>query len=725
MAEVFGSIGSEHVELNNAATEATLKLLLQASLATTKGQKDAIAALAQKAGLDKTSVENTNSQISKLGTAAFKVGAAYGGLSVATDVLTQKFSGIVDVAGKLASGAGQASDIFSSISKVGGPIGLVASGMAKLAKFQEDQLKNYQQLTNSGISFGGSLTDLRLAASTAGMTMDSFSKILTKNAENLTKLGGTANDGALAFKKLSANLYSSETGKELRSLGYTSEQAAEGLINYMALSGGRSKAELADTDRQVKATGAYLLELDELAQITGKSREEQEKKLKKEMEEADFQLFLSTKSEAERVAITNSMTRATALYGQAGADIVKAQAMGVAVQGESGKRLTALSSGTADSIKNDLEIRKQYGNDTAKLNANEIQGRRSNVADMGRFAGAVGSYGGAFKGAEDSVRLSAKDKLLGDKGIADQYNAIATERAARETSQATAAAESQKAINLMGQSIMNNLLPVIAAILPIFNTFVQVVSAAVVWFTKIPGAMTGLTIAVGLLTTAFLVLKTQQALAYANELRRTGGRKLGTPGAPMIVQEVGGGLGGGGGGGSNGKLGKLGKLGKFGKIAGGLGSVLGGLALDYAGDKLKESGHEKLGAGADIGSAAATGAGLGMMLGPMGAGVGAVLGGAYGLYQNWDTLFGGKGNEIAKPAADAAKSAVPITASVDSGAVSSAVVAANPTESLLRQLELLNKQTADIVRFMRDTTENTRNTVSATKALNGNLYPTP
>jgi len=489
MADVFGNIGNEQVELNNAATEATLKLLLQSSLSANKQSIESINKIAVRAGVDENTVKQTNQRIGAFGQAAMATGAAWAGLSVATTDLQKAFRGTLDMTKELTSGSAQASGVLNIMSRMGGPLGAVFSGMSMLAGFQETQLKQYQTLTNAGVSFGGSLTELRLAASSAGLTMDQFTGILTRNSERLTSLGGTANEGAIAFKKLAANMYASETGAKLRAMGITAEQQNEAMITYMSLSGGRSKKELADTDGQIKATANYLIQLDELAQITGKSKEEQQKKLKAEMEAADFQLFLSTKSEAERKTITDSMTRATSLYGQAGADIVKAQAMGVAVQGEAGKRLTALSSGTADSIKNDLAIRQQYGNDTARLNANEIQGRKANANDMGKLAGAVGTFGGAFKGIEDSVKLAAKDRLASEQGIQEQYGTIADDRGKREESEAKTAVDTETAINKLGQSIMEKLIPVVAAILPVFNSFAQALAGAVTWLMKSPIAL--------------------------------------------------------------------------------------------------------------------------------------------------------------------------------------------------------------------------------------------
>ena len=66
-AEVTGFIGQEQVELNNAATESTLRLLLQSSVATTKAQKEAIAAIAASAGLNPAVVERAEESVAGLG----------------------------------------------------------------------------------------------------------------------------------------------------------------------------------------------------------------------------------------------------------------------------------------------------------------------------------------------------------------------------------------------------------------------------------------------------------------------------------------------------------------------------------------------------------------------------------------------------------------------------------------------------------------------------------
>jgi flagellum-specific peptidoglycan hydrolase FlgJ len=94
-------------------------------------------------------------------------------------------------------------------------------------------------------------------------------------------------------------------------------------------------------------------------------------------------------------------------------------------------------------------------------------------------------------------------------------------------------------------------------------------------------------------------------------------------------------------------------------LAGGVGGLLGGYALDYASQEAAAAGHSGLAGGLDVGSSALMGAGLGATVGSIipgvgtliGGGVGALAGGAYGLYQNRDRLFGGSGSG-ARSAAD-------------------------------------------------------------------------
>ncbi|NBO28668.1 MAG: hypothetical protein EBX47_06095 [Synechococcaceae bacterium WB8_1B_057] len=787
MAEVTGRIGQEEVLLNNAATEATLKLLLQATLSANRQSLTAVQNLARQSGLSAQAVQSANQALNVTAASGSKVGRVFESLGFVAGALSSTFKEAVDVSTKLANNQAQASDVFAAFAKIPGPLGVVAGLFEKLANFQQTQLNSYQQITNAGVNFSGSLTDLRLQASMTRLTMAEFSNLIKNNGEIFANMGGTANEGAKAFVRASKSLLDSDAGSQLRALGYSTEQVNQSMLNYIAMTGGRNRKEMQDTEALSKSTAAYLRELDELASITGKSREEEEKKVKQAMMEADFQLFLASKSKEEREAIEANVKRAAVLYGKGGEDIAKANAMGVAVQGEAGKRLTALSYNTAETIKKDLEIRKQGGDNEAALRQNEIDGRKSNAQDLGRFAGAVGSYSGVLKGNEDAVRRAAADRVMGEEAIEEQYSQAARERRERESSEARQAVETKEALEKLGQEILQAVLPAIKTLLPILNTTIQGFSAlltpvakAVQAITSIPGAMTALGIAVGGLAAVFLaakVLSVGRTIAGgvsgimrggagiargAAEGFRTGGVRgaiagglsggagsalagltagpLGsTPENPMYVAIVKGGPGGGVLDQLTDAIGSKGKGGGISDLAGKIGETLGGSPSSILGKITGQMGNM----GKVLGTAGSV---LGKVALPLAAGLS-----AYNAYQGFSAdknaglgekflnagssalsgltfgLLGSSAEEIAarskKP--DLGKEADKSRKEIEEKSLQGQTSTQDkkPTETLTTELNALNKTMNELLKYTKEMTDNTKRTMESIKQLNPSLFP--
>lgn len=197
---VTGSFGGQNVFLENAATEATLQLLLKATLATTVEQKKAISELVQKAGMDPAKVEEANKGLSNVGQYSAIAGGALGGLSSASDSLRKGFSAIIGVAEQFTNNQGNASAMFGQLAGMGGVVGLVASGFQKVAAFQEQNLKLYQDMTKSGVTFSGSLIDARKASSEMYLSMDELQNLIKNNSAQISTLGGTTEQGMQSFR---------------------------------------------------------------------------------------------------------------------------------------------------------------------------------------------------------------------------------------------------------------------------------------------------------------------------------------------------------------------------------------------------------------------------------------------------------------------------------------------------------------------------------------------
>jgi len=750
MAEVFGRIGNEEVELNNAATEATLRALLQSSLSANKQTIESISKIATKAGLDPETVQKTNVNISRLGAASFTLGAAYGGLTNATESLRRGFSGVDDVLTELTSGSAEASRVLSIMGKIGGPLGLVLDGMARLAAFQENTLSAYQSMTNAGVNFGGSLTQLRLAASQSYLTLNEFTALMRANGPAFAMMGDNANQGAVAFSKVTKTLISSELGDNLRALGYTFNDLNQGALNYITATGGRTRAELtsaAGMAALTAGTAAYLEQVDRLTQITGKSREEQEAELKRLSMQAAWENYIAklrlTDPKAADRALAG-LAEASARGGKRMAENFQAMSMGLPPITEANARYAGiLQQGHAalgDLVQTTKDGSKSL-NDVAKAGAGLSYGLVQDRQRIGDTATAISMQDKENAEAVNTA-LKAETKAINQnvKTLDDhrkQVVEVTDAQRKQKASEADAAAQTQKAVNELGQEIMQKLMPVVASLMSGFNKMLTGVISMVEWILKTPTVFNALIGITGLVTAGFIALKVAQAKYAAEELLRTKGRTLGTPGAPMhvLVTNPRGGPAGGvevpetGGPEEKDKGKKGGKAGKIGKALKGFGiGTVVGIGADMAADSLGR--ETAAGASADVVSSAAGMAGTGAMIGSLfggvgavpGAAIGGVLGTGYGLYQNWGKLFGeSKTTQVPKlekpPEESVAASNKRATEPVSTPAVDTAMI-----ETLHTELQTLNKQSAEMLKYMKETTDYSRRTLDATSALSGNLF---
>ena len=211
--------------------------------------------------------------------------------------------------------------------------------------------------------------------------------------------------------------------------------------------------------------------------------------------------------------------------------------------------------------------------------------------------------------------------------------------------------------------------------------------------------------------------------------------------AKNAADALSGGGGGGGGGGKGGGLkGAMGSASKFAKLGGAAGAVIGGASLYNSfgdiNDKVKsgkmteeEASKEKAGAVGEVGggmaggiAGAAAGAAIGSVVPVIGTLIGGLIGGALGSYG---------GSSLGKSAADALtgqkKAAdglmVNTPTSILAGEAGPEIVA--PTrhfENLQNELQTLNKQTAEMLRYLKETAEYTRNSNDSIKNLGGDLF---
>lgn len=755
MADVTGTIGNEQVELNNAATEATLKLLLQSSLSANKQTIDQIRGLAQKNGID---VKEANEQIDQVGQQAAKGAGTFKTLWVHTNLASEQLrqwgSQLAPMIGDLINGQGKISTAFQTasgaVSNFSPLMGMVLSGIGKIAKMQEENLSAYRDISKSGVNFAGDLNTMRLNASQLGMTLGEQTAFIKANSETLAKMGGTAEQGMQAFSTAARDLRNSDAGKELRALGLTSKDVNEGLANYIAATGGRTREEMADRAGLAKGAKEYLTQLDALSQITGKNKDELEKEQKARQANAAYQSMLLGMTKEQRDSIEAGAREMKAKFGKAGEEMYMAQVMGIPPMTEASQKLTAMAPEVAAASQQMADAGKA-GADLAtqqRLSAKATEGAVIANQRLGQLNAAMSMQSGAQAEIAGVLGKEANAAKIQERETAQageaQLKTIAENRAKRETSEASKMAETEKSLQDLGTTILTQLQPVLKIVTEWLGKLGEMISSALTWFNGLEGSTQKLILAIG---GGVAVLASLFATGAVAKKLLGIGQPGSSPSRPLHVQPVGGGglaseagLGDKAGNKAGGKETKplKGKPGIGGKLLsglkGGVGGLVGGLALGAAADYAAEHGHEKTAAGLEVGQTAANWAGMGAMIGSVipgagtvvGGALGGLAGGAYGLWQNRGKFFGGKDNksEAAKLDPNGVVDTAglpPMTAEAQKMVAENAMIM--PTaESGIDPFATLNKHMADVVRYTKETAENSRRTVDAVKAMGGDLF---
>ena len=695
MAEVTGYLGNDQITLDNAATEATLRALLTSNEAS----QGILKAVANKLGIENDTINailrEAAESSSGLSNSSSSASESLGKVSTVSESLARSFysfdSKISPLIGKLAQGTASVTDVTSAFNKLHPVLGVAIDLFNRVVTFQEAGMKAYQQTTNAGVSFSGSLTDLREAAARSYLTLNEFSGLISKNSDTFSKMGNNASEGAVNFANASNMLLKGPFGTNLLALGYSTDQVNQGLLNYIALTGGRTNQEMKVTENLAEGARAYLTELDDLAQITGKTREQQEQELKQLQANQAFQAYMQTLDEKGRAKASAALLEANAKGGKGAAEALQAQLMGLPPMTKAAQEFTAVAPRMAEANNKmaaavqdsrvGIEGVKRAGDE---LGAAAVQTKK----DYNNVGSAIITSGGSLSGTMGAIygtanRLSAQGVANADEASA-QRKRIETQRAEREHSQVADMAEASRAMKEAGSAILGIIDPIVSILTPAIKNLAISVKTVSEFLNTILNSEVGKSALIGGAAVGGIGLMTSlvSSIKSAGGIKSIPGTLKGkTSAAFSSVASIFDKMDGSteakalwvkvaGGGGLGDVLDQIGGKGKTSKVIaeaeaalektaskafskrlvsglkGGVGGVVGGIALDYASDYAKEHGAPKTGAGLSVASDALSGAGTGAMIGSIigplgtliGAGVGAAAGGAYGLYKNWDTF---------------------------------------------------------------------------------------
>jgi len=201
----------------------------------------------------------------------------------------------------------------------------VTTSVMKIALENSQKYVNiYKDLSKVGVTFGGSMSEMRAAAAESGMSLDSFQEYVSKSAENLHHLGGGMSVAARNIGILSkAALVGHD---ELLNLYGGFSGVAEGIAGYADIMRGYGIDLIKDREKLKASAGEYLTRMKELSELTGLSAD----KLKQEEQErqknvlyqrklAELESNANTKMQAQM--IRENMTMTTQFFGKDVADV--------------------------------------------------------------------------------------------------------------------------------------------------------------------------------------------------------------------------------------------------------------------------------------------------------------------------------------------------------------------------------------------------------------------
>jgi hypothetical protein len=474
MANVTGQIGQESVILENAATEETLKKLV--ATLTTMNQSIVKTGGGSGAG----GAAEAADALGKLGVAAKLTSMAFslmgGILTGISNVVTATTSAFLDLATQAMDNQAKMSDFYGALGKVageipifGGILGGVIGLFQQMAAMQEKNLQVYQSLTTSGINFGGSLTNLRLAASNSYMSLDAFAALMQKNSTTFAKMGGTVNDGAEAFAKMANGFIKSPAGDRLLALGYTTDQVNSGLADYINVTGGRNAQEMKNTKEVTAGAAVYMEQLDGLAQMTGKNREQLAEEMKKRAANAAWESKLQGMTEAERNKATIGMANAMATGGEGAADAFQAQVMGVAVQTKAGMAYTGMYGAAAEGIRKSADMVYDTNVKDADMNKQMISNKATQAEEGKKYSDQLNFSLSQTNSAVSGVvqEAGALNNQFKKQGVEGAEQAMKKKQLA--DSEAAEIAKANKGMQEFGQQIMGFLTPIIKELTPIMT----------------------------------------------------------------------------------------------------------------------------------------------------------------------------------------------------------------------------------------------------------------
>ena len=226
--------------------------------------------------------------------------------------LSRLFTGVNNLAtsvGMLTQGTYGLAQASGDISKVIGLFGTAGAGIAQFGQsvvgVALDTNKYMMDVSKSGFTFDQNLGLFSQSVLGAHMSLPGFKKFIDEAGKSLGGLSGTATNSALAYLKMLQEINENSSVYKMKVAGLDDFDKA------LALSASMNRSSSMQDDRSKKmvidSAVQMAVEMDNIARLTGKSRQEQQKAIETQMKKDEMEIALLAMTEEERAAYEDNI----------------------------------------------------------------------------------------------------------------------------------------------------------------------------------------------------------------------------------------------------------------------------------------------------------------------------------------------------------------------------------------------------------------------------------
>jgi hypothetical protein len=296
-------------------------------------------------------------------------------------------------------------------------------GVDGFVEAAKTSVSTFQGLSKSGANFSNDIIGMNVAAAQSRLSLNDFANVIANNGKNMAGLGGSVTRGAEAFGKLSKSFFDSNAGDELQQMGYTAKEVNEVLALQASTSRYTMSVEGTAGAKARESAASLAKEMDAIAKLTGKSKEEQMEAAKKRATDGQIEaklrlIGIEQGAEAEKAAREGFQKQMAAAEARGMGQMAKEMfATGTVTSEEAATQYALLGEAAqktgeqmAHLAKGNIVAAEAANKEAEAANAkNQRDPTLLRMAAMGDAAGSVGTI--LKKSTEDNMALH--DSVMG------------------------------------------------------------------------------------------------------------------------------------------------------------------------------------------------------------------------------------------------------------------------------------------------------------------------